>query len=81
MLASQRRGSLLAGAASERSLEVIERWAYETSDGSLSTLPVLERMGVWDKVQSDSGNCMGRKCPTFEKCFFQLSRFCIHIVL
>ena len=73
-LASQRQGKLFADAGAKRSLHVIEDWAYETSDGSLSTLPSLERPGVWDRVQSDSGNCMGRKCPTYSRCFYQRAR-------
>jgi ATP-dependent DNA helicase DinG len=73
-LASERQDRLLADAASRRSLHVIEDWAYTTTDGSLSTLPALERPAVWDRAQSDSGNCMGRKCPTYDKCFFQSAR-------
>lgn len=73
-LASDRQSRLFSDAAARRSLHVIEEWAYDTADGTLSTLPQLERMGVWDKVQSDSANCMGRKCPTYEKCFYQAAR-------
>ncbi|MFZ4429438.1 MAG: ATP-dependent DNA helicase [Phycisphaerales bacterium] len=73
-LASQRQERLFSDPAARRSLHAIEDWAYETSDGTLSTLPQLERPGVWDKVQSDSGNCMGRRCPTYKICFYQKSR-------
>ncbi len=73
-LTSERQDRLLPDAASRRSLHVIEDWALDTDDGSLATLPALERPGVWDKVQSDSGNCMGRKCPFNERCFYQNAR-------
>ncbi|MFG0260664.1 MAG: ATP-dependent DNA helicase, partial [Phycisphaerales bacterium JB041] len=73
-LASSRQDKLLSDPAARRSLHVIEDWAYDTGDGSLSTLPPLERMGVWDKVQSDSSNCMGRKCSHYDECFYQSSR-------
>lgn len=73
-LASQRQDRLLAEAAARRSLHQIEDWAYETEDGTLSTLPVLERPGVWDKVQSDHANCMGRRCPHYNECFYQSAR-------
>ena len=73
-LASERQERLLPDAASRRSLHVIEDWVYDTPDGSLATLPALERAGIWDKVQSDSGNCMGRKCPFNDRCFYQNSR-------
>lgn len=73
-LASQRQDRLFGDHAARRSLHAIEEWAYTTQDGTLSTLPQLERQGVWDKVQSDSGNCMGRKCPTYQSCFYQQAR-------
>jgi len=73
-LASDRQERLLPDPAARRSLHVIEDWAYTTPDGTLSTLPPLERYGVWDKVQSDSANCMGRRCPTYAQCFFQKAR-------
>lgn len=73
-LASKRALTLLPDAASRESLRQIEEWAYTTTDGTLSTLPPIERMGVWDRVQSDSGNCMGRKCPYYQKCFYQNAR-------
>jgi len=72
--ASERQDKLFNDASARRSLHVIEDWAQHTLDGTLSTLPALERAGVWDKVQSDSGNCMGRKCPTFDRCFYQSAR-------
>ena len=73
-LASGRQEKLLADAAARRSLHIIEDWAYDTTDGTLASLPPIERMGVWDKVQSDSPNCMGRKCPHYDECFYQSAR-------
>jgi ATP-dependent DNA helicase DinG len=73
-LASERQDRIFADEAQRRSLHAIEDWAYQTSDGTLSSLPALERPSVWDRVQSDSDNCMGRKCPTYEQCFYQQSR-------
>ncbi len=73
-LASERQEKLFSDAAAKRSLHVIEDWAQTTRDGTLSTLPPIERWGVWDKVQSDSGNCMGKKCQNYEQCFFQAAR-------
>ncbi len=73
-LASQRGDKLFAENAQRRTLGVIEEWAYETEDGSLASLPQLERQGVWSSVQSDSTNCMGRKCPHYNACFYQKAR-------
>lgn len=73
-LASERQTRLFLDEPARRSLHVIEDWAYATTDGTLSTLPPLERAGIWDRVQSDSGNCMGRKCGHYDKCFYQNAR-------
>ncbi len=73
-LASKRQDKLFADPAMRRTLHAIEDWAAETQDGSLTSLPQLERPGIWDRVQSDSGNCMGRKCRNFDICFYQRSR-------
>ncbi len=74
MMASKRQDRLFTNDAARRSLHVVEDWAYTTQDGTLSSMPTLERPGVWDKVQSDSGNCMGRKCPMHDRCFYQKAR-------
>ncbi|MCE9590759.1 MAG: DEAD/DEAH box helicase [Planctomycetes bacterium] len=73
-MTSQRQDQLFVEPEMIRSLHTIEDWAYKTDDGSLATLPPLERSSVWDKAQSDAGNCMGRRCPTYEKCFYQRAR-------
>lgn len=72
--ASQRQDALFYEEDAKLSLHQIEDWAYKTSDGSLSTLPTLSRPDVWDHVRSDVDNCMGRKCPTYKKCFYQAAR-------
>lgn len=73
-LASERKNKLLGDPAERRSLDQIEDWAYDTTDGTRATLPQLERPGVWTHVMSDSANCMGRKCPTYSQCFYQAAR-------
>ncbi len=73
-LASQRHEGLLPDAAAREQLHAIEDWAYDTRDGSLATLPRLERPEVWSHVESDADNCMGRKCPHFGACFYQNAR-------
>jgi ATP-dependent DNA helicase DinG len=45
-------------------------WSKETNDGSLSDLSHKPVPAVWDEVASDSGNCLGRNCPTYAKCFY-----------
>lgn len=73
-IASEKRARLCHGEEEEHSLELVEDWAYQTADGSLATLPQLPRRSVWEHVESDAGNCMGRRCPTYDKCFYQSAR-------
>lgn len=76
--ASAKQTDLFADPEVMQALHLIEDWAYETDDGTLATLPQMPRAGafysVWDKVQSDSGNCMGKRCPSYDKCFYQSAR-------
>jgi ATP-dependent DNA helicase DinG len=73
-LASERQDRLFVDDDARHSLHMLEDWAYKTRDGSLASLPQLPRPEVWDYAQSDSHNCMGRKCPTYDKCFYQAAR-------
>ncbi len=73
-LASERQKTLFPDRAQLDDLHMIEDWAYETNDGTLATLPQLARPDIWDRVQSDADNCMGRRCRTYRKCFFQSAR-------
>ncbi|MHC4306145.1 MAG: ATP-dependent DNA helicase [Planctomycetota bacterium] len=77
-LASSRQERLFGDDDARHSLHLIEQWAYSTRDGTLSTLPQLSRPDVWDYAQSDTHNCMGRRCPTFNKCFYQAARRRMH---
>lgn len=52
----------------------ILRWSTETTDGSRATLDFAPFPGVWDEVQSDHGNCLGKKCPTYNECFYYKAR-------
>jgi len=73
-LAIERRGSLFQEQADVDELESIHHWAVRTGDGSLADMPVLPSDLVWDEVQSDSGNCMGRGCPAYSECFYYAAR-------
>jgi ATP-dependent DNA helicase DinG len=55
-------------------LRKINAWSKETSDGTLSDLDFRPLPQVWDEVASDHGNCMGRKCPHYQKCFYYRAR-------
>jgi len=55
-------------------LDAVKVWADKTKDGSLSDMPFLPKNNVWDKVKSEHGNCRGRKCSHFGKCFYWRAR-------
>jgi ATP-dependent DNA helicase DinG len=73
-LASERQDRLFPDEESRHALHMLEDWAYATHDGTLSSLPQLPRPDVWDFARSDAHNCMGRRCPTHEQCFYQAAR-------
>ena len=56
------------------SIEQVLDWTKTTDDGSLATLPQLESPNIWNEVQSDSEDCLGKRCPTYNKCFYQSAR-------
>jgi ATP-dependent DNA helicase DinG len=55
-------------------LDEIRAWAARTKDGSLSDIGFVPNSTVWDTVNSEHGNCQGRKCPHLQKCFYQRAR-------
>lgn len=73
-LALERQERLFGREDDRHALLAVEEWAGTTHDGSLSSLPQLPPGDVWDAVQSDAHNCMGRRCPRYDECFFQAAR-------
>src|SRR3954463_3659227 len=72
---SRRRQDLMFESDRQReSLWMIEEWAGATTDGSLATLPNLPEPGVWDKVCAEHGNCLGKKCAHYNRCFWQAAK-------
>jgi ATP-dependent DNA helicase DinG len=68
------RGASLFDEDARDQLKAIRTWSEATVDGSLSDLPYQPLPAVWDEVASDHGNCMGRRCPTYRKCFYYQDR-------
>lgn len=52
----------------------LREWAVTTSDGSRADLNLKVFPTVWDEVKSDSGNCLGRKCPSYADCHYFKAR-------
>jgi ATP-dependent DNA helicase DinG len=73
-LALARSQSLFNEDAQLDQLRQIRKWSKATSDGTLSDLSFQPLGQLWDEVASDSGNCMGRRCPTYAECFYYKDR-------
>ncbi len=55
-------------------LRELADWAKESVAGDLADLGFDPSPQVWRIAQSDRSNCLGRKCPTYESCFFYNAR-------
>jgi ATP-dependent DNA helicase DinG len=73
-VAGQRTGSLLHEPALEEQLATVAKWAGKSADGSRSDLHFRPHPSVWDLVESDSGNCLGKNCADYSRCFYFKTR-------
>jgi len=73
-VAQQRAGSLFAEPTLQEQLRLVGRWSRQTADGSRSDLTFQPTPAVWEAVHSDSGNCLGRVCSDYGRCFYFRSR-------
>lgn len=55
-------------------VQKINAWTENTKDGSRADLEMRVMPDVWDEVRSDSSNCLGRKCPTYDSCHYFKAR-------
>lgn len=72
--AAERQATLFTGDRQINDLWRIQEWAQTTTDGSLADLLPAPDPAVWELVESEHGNCMGRKCPFYDRCFYQRAR-------
>jgi ATP-dependent DNA helicase DinG len=82
--AQQKALALLGDPTTTDQLHQIGRWSRQTQDGSRSDLAFQPQPAVWDLVESDSGNCLGRGCTDYAKCFYFRARkhmFGAHILV
>ena len=66
--------SLFDSEAQIDQLQQLHSWTAKTGDGSRSDLKFRPTPTVWEEVASDHGNCMGRRCGTYGKCFYYRAR-------
>lgn len=72
--AARNAGTLFSSEQEISQLEPLVQWSKTTEDGSRSDLPIRVLPQVWDEVRSDSGNCLGRKCPSHGDCHYFKAR-------
>jgi ATP-dependent DNA helicase DinG len=72
--ASERSVSMFPAQEELSQLKRIREWAPNTRDGSLADLDFHPLPEVWDEVRSEHGNCLGRKCPTYDACHYYKAR-------
>lgn len=70
---AMRKGDMMFSQIGDE-LAQISRWATETKDGSLSDIPFVPSSAAAEAVKSEHGNCPGRKCKHFQKCFYRRAR-------
>jgi ATP-dependent DNA helicase DinG len=72
--ANARAGATFLRPEEFEQLDAIRLWAGATGDGSRSDLDFRPAPGVWDAVASETGNCLGKKCPRYRDCFYYKAR-------
>jgi ATP-dependent DNA helicase DinG len=76
---AQKRGpALLTEPDGLRQIDALARWARRTQDGSRRDLEFRPLGAVWELVESDSSNCLGKRCPDFADCFYFKARRQLH---
>lgn len=70
--ARRKQQGLFDSAADE--LLRLNAWASQSKEGLFSELGFVPSMQLLNAVKSEHGNCRGRKCGHFNKCFYWKSR-------
>ncbi|MCS7168305.1 MAG: helicase C-terminal domain-containing protein [Gemmatales bacterium] len=74
LVAAPRAGLIFDKSEDLAQMARLVRWLQSTEDGTLSDLDFQPSSSVWDQVASDSDNCLARRCPHFDSCFYFRSR-------
>lgn len=72
--AQARAGATFTRIEDIEQLSAIALWVGSTEDGSRSDLDFAPSPAVWEAVGSENDNCLGRKCPEFNHCFYFKAR-------
>ncbi|MDO4569477.1 MAG: helicase, partial [Planctomycetia bacterium] len=72
--ASRNALSLFTTQEEVEQLDDFRVWANQTYDGTQSDLHFAPLGRVWDEICCESGNCLGKKCAHYSRCFYQVAR-------
>ncbi len=73
-LAAQRSSSLFPEEHQQQAVQRLVDWSRKTTDGSLSDMSFRPSASVWDEAVSDRNNCLGRKCSTYDSCYYYAAK-------
>ena len=74
LLAQSRAPTLIADDPETQALRRLLAWSRDTEEGLRQELDPPVPPSLWEEVQSESDNCLGRRCPQFQDCFWQKAR-------
>ncbi|HCO25704.1 ATP-dependent DNA helicase [Gimesia maris] len=72
--AVERAGSTFSKEEELSQLDQIVQWSHKTTDGSRADLEFRPIPKIWDEIQSEHGNCLGKRCATYNDCFYYRAR-------
>ena len=75
---ARQMGGDLFDTSKEIELNRIRAWADHTVEGSRQELEPQPSFDVWSAVCVEHGNCLGKKCPDFDRCFVMKARAGLH---
>lgn len=73
-LALDRGPGLVKDDPEMEALRRIARFAESASDGLRQEMRPAPPLDLWELVNSESDNCLGARCRTFDACFYQRAR-------
>ncbi len=62
----------------EFEVDRIRAWADTAVEGSRQEIDPQPGADVWSAVCAEHGNCLGKRCPDFDRCFFMKARAGLH---
>lgn len=71
---ARQMGGDLFDSSKETELERIRAWADRAVEGSRQELEPQPSADVWGAVCVEQGNCLGKKCPDYNRCFVMKAR-------